>query len=56
MLTDLIGDFFCEVAIDEKRPYVSGRNKIFIDNDMGFVQHRPPYSQGTIEIPIWRFF
>jgi hypothetical protein len=25
MLMDWIGDFFCEVAIDEERSYVSGR-------------------------------
>jgi hypothetical protein len=25
MLMDWIGDFFCEVAIDQKQSYVSGR-------------------------------
>jgi hypothetical protein len=39
MLMDWIGISFCEVAIDEKRPYVSGR----MDDKCGMVTCYPKY-------------
>ena len=44
MLMDWIGDFFCEVAIDEERSYVSGR----MDNKSGIVTCYPQYFVTTL--------